>query len=286
MKLFAPSDTLDDLAPGDATRFWRVAHHADIECLTARFRKHVFPPHTHETYVVGTVVSGVNTYTIAGQTIHALPGQLCFVNPGEVHDATPRDNGYCYRMTYPTIAMLRSLVEEETGKLSGTPKFLRPVVDDPELAAEFIRAHRLLESKRDPLAADEALASVFTLMLRRYAKTAPLARGGSEPFAVTRVKGLLAGRLDEPPTLAELASDAGLSPFHLIRVFRKATGMTPSAWLADRRIHEACRQLRAGSSASEVALACGFFDQSHFSRVFKSRLGVTPGDFRSAGFAA
>lgn len=285
MKLFAPSDTLDDLAPGDATRFWRVAHHADIECLTARFRKHVFPPHTHETYVVGTVVSGVNTYTIAGQAIHALPGQLCFVNPGEVHDATPRDNGYCYRMTYPTVAMLRSLVEEETGRPSGTPKFRLPVVDDAQLAADFLMAHELLENGSDRLAADEALAKVFTLMLQRYAKIAPLSEAGSEPAAVARVKDMLAMHLDDPPSLTDLANDASLSPFHLIRVFRKATGLTPSAWLADRRIHEACRQLRQGSSASAVAQACGFFDQSHFNRVFKSRLGVTPGDFRGASLA-
>lgn len=286
MQVFAPSDTLDDLAPGDATRFWRVAHHADIECLTARFRKHVFPPHTHETYVVGTVVSGVNSYTIAGQTVHALPGQLCFVNPGEVHDATPRDNGYCYRMTYPTVAMLRSLVEEETGTPSGTPKFSQPLVDDPELAKAFIAAHELLETGCDPLAADEALAGVFTLMLQRHAEATPLKEAGREPAAVMRVKEILEASMDDPPGLAALAAHAGLSPFHLIRVFRKATGFTPSAWLADRRIHEACRQLRAGGSATDVAQACGFFDQSHFSRVFKSRLGVTPGDFRSAGLAS
>lgn len=286
MRLFAPSDTLDDLAPGDRTRFWRVSHHADIECLTARFRKHVFPPHTHETYVVGTVVSGCNVYTIACRTVHALPGQLCFVNPGEVHDATPRENGYCYRMTYPSVAMLRSLVEQETGRAAGTPKFAEPVVDDPELAAAFVAAHGLLESGEDPLAADEALASVFTGMLTRHARLAAPADLGQEPAAISRVKELLAGQMENPPTLAPLAAAVGLSPFHLIRVFRKATGMTPSSWLADRRVHEACRQLRSGNSATDVAQACGFFDQSHFSRTFKSRLGVTPGEFCRASAAA
>lgn len=286
MRIFAPSDTLDDLAPGDRTRFWRVAHHAGIECLTARFRKHVFPPHTHETYVIGAVVSGCNVYTIAGRSIHALPGQVCFVNPGEVHDATPRDDGYCYRMTYPTIDMLRSLVEQETGKPCGTPKFKQPVVDDAELSSRFLAAHQMLQSGHDRLGADEALATVFIGMLLRHAEIASPVAAGVEPLAVQRVKDLLLARMETPPVLAELAAEAGLSPFHLIRVFRKATGLTPSAWLADRRIHEACRLLRQGGTATDVAQACGFFDQAHFTRSFKSRLGVTPGDFRLASLAS
>ena len=68
--------------------------------------------------------------------------------------------------------------------------------------------------------------------------------------------------------------------FHLIRVFRKATGLTPHNWLMDRRVHLACNLLRAGLSATHVAAQCGCSDQSHLTRVFKSRLGITPGRFR------
>ena len=56
MKLLAPDDTLDDLGQGDQTSFWRVGRHAELECLSATFRTHVFPPHTHESYVIGAVV--------------------------------------------------------------------------------------------------------------------------------------------------------------------------------------------------------------------------------------
>ena len=56
MKLLAPDDTLDDLGQGDQTSFWRVERHAELECLSATFRTHVFPPHTHESYVIGAVV--------------------------------------------------------------------------------------------------------------------------------------------------------------------------------------------------------------------------------------
>ena len=101
-----------------------------------------------------------------------------------------------------------------------------------------------------------------------------------------RAKDYLAAHVDEQVELEQLARAAGLSPFHLIRVFRKATGMTPHNWLVDRRVHLACNLLREGLSATHVAARCGFSDQSHLTRVFKSRLGVTPGQFRLSKVSA
>ena len=62
--------------------------------------------------------------------------------------------------------------------------------------------------------------------------------------------------------------------------------MTPHNWLIDRRVHMACNLLRAGLSATHVAAQCGFSDQSHLTRVFKSRLGITPGRFRLSKICA
>ena len=74
MKLLAPDDTLDDVAANDETSFWRVNRHESLECLSATFRSHVFPPHTHESYVIGAVVGGVNVYRISGSMARAGPG--------------------------------------------------------------------------------------------------------------------------------------------------------------------------------------------------------------------
>jgi AraC-like DNA-binding protein len=78
-----------------------------------------------------------------------------------------------------------------------------------------------------------------------------------------------------------LARVAGLSGYHLIRVFRKATGLSPHAWLVDRRVHLAAHRIRLGEPLSAVASRCGFSDQSHLTRLFKARLGVTPGQYRA-----
>lgn len=77
-------------------------------------------------------------------------------------------------------------------------------------------------------------------------------------------------------TLDQLAVEARLSKYHLLRVFRAATGFTPWQYQTHLRIDAAQRMLRAGEPASQVACACGFADQSHFTRVFKRLLGTTP----------
>jgi AraC-like DNA-binding protein/mannose-6-phosphate isomerase-like protein (cupin superfamily) len=281
MKLLAPDENFDELNTTDEASFWRTHRHEDLECLSATFRTHVFPPHTHETYVIGTVLSGRNVYNISGTKVTAGPGQLCFVNPGEVHDAVPQDGGYTYRMIYPRVSLIKAIIEQATGKPAGTPQFNGPVIQDERLAQRFLRAHSALETGVDALGADEALTSVLLDMVDRYAGGLRAAGiGAREPLAVRRAKDYLADHVEEQVELEALARAAGLSPFHLIRVFRKATGMTPYNWLIDHRVHLACNLLRGGMSATHAAAQCGFFDQSHLTRAFKSRLGVTPGQFR------
>jgi AraC-like DNA-binding protein len=88
--------------------------------------------------------------------------------------------------------------------------------------------------------------------------------------------------LAEDLELADLAGVAGLSRSHFIRSFQRETGLTPHAFLTDRRFRAAKRLLERGEAPGEVATACGFFDQSHLNRIFKARMGVTPGVYRAA----
>jgi AraC family transcriptional regulator len=82
-------------------------------------------------------------------------------------------------------------------------------------------------------------------------------------------------------SVAELARACGLSTNHFARAFRKTHGVSPRAWLILRRIERA-QALLVGSdlSLADIALECGFCEQSHFSRQFAKVVGVTPGAWR------
>ena len=80
-------------------------------------------------------------------------------------------------------------------------------------------------------------------------------------------------------TLEEMAAAAGVSRFHFIRIFRLAVGVTPYAFVVEMRLRMARRLLRRGQRLAEVAIACGFADQSHLTKTMRRRYGSTPARF-------
>ncbi len=88
-------------------------------------------------------------------------------------------------------------------------------------------------------------------------------------------------QLQERIGLSEMAGAAGMSVFHFSRCFRDLVGLAPHAWLMKRRVERARAMLVSNkASLAEVAHACGFASQSHFTAAFRSRVGVTPGAYR------
>jgi AraC family transcriptional regulator len=85
------------------------------------------------------------------------------------------------------------------------------------------------------------------------------------------------------PSIDEIAARARVHPVHLCRSFRKHHGMTVGQYLRRLKVEHARTLLAQGElRLSEIAVRCGFCDQSHFSSVFKRLAGVTPGDFRAS----
>jgi AraC family transcriptional regulator len=94
-------------------------------------------------------------------------------------------------------------------------------------------------------------------------------------------KDLLGGDLSGRMRLADLARECGLSASQFSRAFRTTVGESPHRWLNRQRIEGAKALLRESeSSLAEIALACGFCDQSHFTRSFTAWTGISPGRWR------
>ena len=86
--------------------------------------------------------------------------------------------------------------------------------------------------------------------------------------------------IDRNITLAELAKVAHMSPFHFSRVFKAVTHVTPHQALIRMRLQKARTLIPRSDSLTEIAYRCGFSDQAHFTRTFKSRTGYSPKQFR------
>jgi AraC-like DNA-binding protein len=268
------------LAAGDSARFWHEERYDGLECLTASYHLHVFARHTHETYALGAITAGCELFEVSGVRHAGVAGDLVAVHPDEAHDGMPAVGGYAYRMLYPSRALLAELAADLAGRpATGTITFRAPVMRDPELSAAFIQAHAALEASGGALRADEAMLAMLGRLLQRHARIAVAELRGPERRAIDRARDYLDAHAGENVDLATLAKVAGLSRSHLIRAFRRQIGLTPHAFLIDRRVRLARSLLRQGESPVAVAAAVGFADQAHLTRAFKARVGVTPGHY-------
>jgi len=147
---------------------------------------------------------------------------------------------------------------------------LLPALDQPEQINRMFVDHVMLAVGFHVAQTYGGLQAVTGLM-----------HGGLAPWQERRAKEIIEANLDGETSLAELARECGLSTSHFSRAFRDTVGIAPHQWLSRQRIEKAKRLLRnRQSSLAEVALACGFVDQSHFTRVFTKLSGTGPGAWR------
>jgi AraC family transcriptional regulator len=103
------------------------------------------------------------------------------------------------------------------------------------------------------------------------------------PRWLRQVRDLLHEEFGQRLTLDGIAESVGVHPAHLARVFRQQQGCTVGDYVRRLRIEYACHCLRTSDTAlPTIALAAGFSDQSHFSRVFKRQTGLSPAVFRES----
>lgn len=238
-----------------------------------------FPRHTHDQFGIGVIAWGAHRSWSGVGHVEAQAGDVIMVNPGEMHDGMPAVAGArCWRMLYVDAGVLARYAEAE-GVYD--VEVVRPAVRDHGLAACFTQAfHRVTSAPSSELAVEEGLLLIVMRALRRHGVRAgpSSARSVSVTRAVAHVEAMLAQRV----CLAELAAAAGVSRFQLIRGFVRELGVTPHAYLMQRRVCVARRLLREGRSIAEAAVNAGFADQSHLTRVFVRHLGVTPGRYVAA----
>jgi len=251
-----------------------------IEPMTADTDRR-FPRHTHDQYGIGVVDSGGHSSWSDRGQIEAGPGTFICVNPGEVHDGRPIGHWRrSWRILYFEPAVLAKACEDvyEGSKIEFV--FASPAFHDARLRQLFDAAFAYADALTNTSTAWETLACesailCFVAGLGRHT-TSP---SGSRTVPAARIEHTRQ-RIDDDPaaplTLAQLAGEAGLSRYQLLRGFARHLGLTPLAYIRQRRLEYARRLIRAGHPLCEVAVLAGFCDQSHLHRHFLEKYGVTP----------
>jgi AraC-like DNA-binding protein len=248
-----------------------------VEAVVAH-SSHVFPRHTHDGYGIGLMTSGAQRSWSGRGTVEAEQGNLITCNPEEVHDGVPIAGARGWKMLYLTADRVRNVVADLREDGASDFEFSSPVIDHRGQAHIFEAAYDALTEKH----ADAGRAEERLMQLLDCLSDNKRAVVNDAPAGMARARELI----DEDPsasiTLADLSAAAGSTRFQVVRGFFKLTGLTPHAYLVQRRLDLARVLLRKGQTLTEVAVSCGFADQSHFTRTFVRRYGVTPGEYLQA----
>ncbi|NVH74671.1 AraC family transcriptional regulator [Paraburkholderia sp. JPY432] len=269
----------------DAPRFWRSDALPFIEARSIDDgRKVCYARHSHETFSIGAVTGGRSVYLNRHAREWIGAGAVVMMNPDDVHACNPvAGERWSYRMLHVDVAWFTKLQHELGFNESHAFRAFSQIMTlDAALFDGLNRLCAILASNDgdiDTLRKESAAITFFSNVQQTLNPASLPERAASGQLA--RAAEYIAENCTRALKLDDVCAAAGLSASHLIRAFKLRYGMTPHAYLINRRIQYSRAQLRRGALIADVALDAGFADQAHLQRTFKRLVAATPGQYRS-----
>ncbi len=194
----------------------------------------------------------------------------CQLRPSWLPWLRPYDAGDGVHTTGPVPQVLRGRVESA---------FRRMLDDARWTGGEPVRSADEVAVAHSAVARELALCALEEAVLLAAASSSPVPAGADE--RIQRAQTLIAADPGAPHTVASLAGAVALSPSRFAHLFTEQLGVSPMRALREARLRHAARLLEStGLTAERVAAASGFASAFHFSRAFRERYGVPPGEYR------
>ena len=236
------------------------------------------PRHTHESASFSLVLQGAYTERCERKSRFCKPSTIVIHPPQESHSVDFEDTKS--RILNIKINHQRYQQISEYSRVLNYPKSLL----NSETIYLINRLYREF-SRKDEVSSLAIEGLILEILAEISRKSSPEKNSlRKSPQWIKEVADFLQSNFAESFTLEEIAKIADVHAVHLARVFREKYGCTIGEYVRKLRIEFACRQIsNKDIPISEIALSAGFADQSHFARIFKSQLGMTPTEFRKNG---
>lgn len=238
---------------------------------------HKFAKHLHDGYVLWLNSESGEHFSVKGSSDVLQPGTISIIEPTVIHANHPSVQGKRHlRSFYFGEDFLSDLHRKISGNDSGTG-LPTCVIKNRFLWTQFINLHDVLLHPVDGLSAEIYLLTTFGELFEQHITDSAVIVHSAEEWRVRTVIDYFHDNLDRQFSLDELAGLVNCTSYYLIRLFQREKNIAPHAFLIQLRLENAKALLDKKKSIADAALQSGFSDQSHLTRMFKKRYGVTPG---------
>jgi AraC-like DNA-binding protein len=223
-------------------------------------------------YQIGLIHEGKGTFTIGQKEYPLQQNDTYFIRPELVHKGKPDSQiGWAVSVLNFKAQLIEEL-EEQGAQLSIFKHFqaAKPL-------GEAVR--KLLSYFDDAVTQEEAKNLVYNFLVEHSDNDTPIHNSAKNQDAIQRARRYIDANYKSKFSLDDLANEAFLSKFHLLRLFKQEVGIAPYAYQLQLKLNEARKLIFQKKSLTEVAYELGFNDQAHFIHTYKKYAELTPGEF-------
>ena len=264
-------------------RLWRKQQLFDLDFNNFQLTDHSFPKHFHDHYVIEWVQKGFDQFYCNGKNFTALEGDIVLINPGEVHTgSTLKNNSLKYFSICPDQNALKKIAGSAGCEITDTFFFAKTIISDPSLTQKFKSFFVALSTNATDLQQQELLTAAIHGLFQTSTPSRSTPVAIKKDARISLLCEYIRSHWQDNISLNEMAEFVNMNHFHLIRVFKKATGLSPYEYLLILRTEAAKQFLRKGYKVQDAALEAGFYDSSHLYRSLQKFTGISPKSLTSS----
>jgi len=230
--------------------------------------------HIHDVCEIYLNISGDVSFVVENSVYPISRGDMIISAPDEFHHCVYHSDGVCKHYCLWIDGLPQRYLRAFYDRNGGEKNLISVSCDEKE---RLINCFEKLcnAQKNDALSLDGIMAFVEILSIIDENRNASIS-SAAVPSLLSGITGYIDSEYSCDCSIENLCNTFFVSRSTLCRLFRTYLGTTPAKYVASRRLSEAKKMLKAGSSVGDACFACGFTDYSHFIALFKSRFGITP----------
>ncbi len=244
--------------------------HDKFDFVKHSFKKTEFKKHFHKDYSIGLILEGTHKLELNKDNIIASKGEIKIINPYDLHIADGT-SPWKYLNFMPDEKAIKDFAQDLCDDIVDCDIRFNSFIKDQKATHYLLK---IANSLNNTLEYEENLTIFISYLLKHY---------GYKNIHIKDIPKNIKNSIEyihenflENLSLDEIAFVSGLSKYHFIKLFKEKTGLTPHKYIIDLRIEHAKILMKKNIPFSQIALYCGFSDQSHFIRSFKKHYGYTP----------